>query len=67
MGTNNVTTDYIIISKPAYVQFNCPYCHSEVKIPFNDVTYKTDYWGDGAWCDCPSCGEEVELDNYEYD
>lgn len=23
--------------------------------------------GDGAWCECTNCGEEVELDNYEYD
>lgn len=67
MGTNNVTTDYTIISKPAYVQFECPYCHEEVEIPFNEVVYKTDYLGDGAWCDCPNCGEEVELANYEYD
>ena len=32
-----------------------------------DVDYKTDDWGDGAWTDCPECGKEVELDNYEYD
>lgn len=24
-------------------------------------------FADGAWCDCPECGEEVELDDYEYD
>ena len=28
---------------------------------------KTDYWADGAWCDCPECGKEVELGDYEYD
>lgn len=61
MGTNNATTDYTIISKPAYVQFECPHCHEEVEIPFNKVNYKTDYWGDGAWCNCSNCSKEVNL------
>lgn len=34
---------------------------------FDEVDFKSDYWGDGAWCDCPKCGEEVEFDDYEYD
>lgn len=34
---------------------------------YDEVDFKTDYWGDGAWCDCPECGKEVELDDYEYD
>ena len=34
---------------------------------FNEINFKTDYWGDGALCDCPVCGKEVELDDYEYD
>ena len=46
-------TDYIIVSKPAYIYFDCPHCHEED--------------GDGAWVDCPNCGKEVELDEYEYD
>ena len=58
--------DYTIISKPAYVQFKCPHCYANVEVPFNDVDYKTDYWGDGAWAYCPYCEEEVELDNWEY-
>lgn len=63
----NMGINYTIISKPAYIQFECPHCHEDVEIPFGEVDYKTDYWGDGAWCDCPNCGEEVVLDNYEYD
>ena len=50
-----MATNYIIVSKPDYIAFTCPHCHDEVEIPFSDVDYKTDYWGDGAWCDCPSC------------
>lgn len=59
--------DYTIISKPAYVHFTCPHCHEDAEVPFDKVDYKTDYWGDGAWVDCPWCEKEVELDNYEYD
>ena len=59
--------DYTIISKPAYVKFECPYCHEDVEVSFDNVDYKTDYWGDGAWVDCSYCEKEVELDNYEYD
>ena len=62
-----MATNYIIVSKPDYIAFTCPHCHDEVETPFSDVDYKTDYWGDGAWCDCPSCEKEVELDEYEYD
>ena len=62
-----MATNYIIVSKPDYITFTCPHCHDEVEIPFLDVDYKTDCWGDGAWCDCPSCEKEVELDEYEYD
>lgn len=58
---------YTIINKPVYIQFECPHCCEDVETPFDEAVYKTDYWGDGAWCNCPNCGEEVELDNYEYD
>lgn len=62
-----MSVDYTIVSKPAYVQFECPYCHEDIEVAFENVDYKTDYWGDGAWVDCPYCEKEVELDNYEYD
>lgn len=63
----NMRIDYTIISKPAYIQFECPHCHEDVEIPFGEVDYKTDYWGDGAWCNCSKCNKEIELNNYEYD
>lgn len=64
---NTKTTDYIIVSKPSYIVFECPYCKSRVKVPFAEVDYNTDYWGDGAWVDCPECCNEVELGDWEYD
>ena len=59
--------DYVIISKPSTVKFECPHCESDVEMPFEEVDYKTDYWNDGALVCCPYCGHEVELDDYEYD
>lgn len=60
--------DYTIVSKPDYITFDCPHCKEEdIHVDFSDVDFKTDYWGDGAFVDCPNCGKEVELDNYDYD
>lgn len=53
--------DYMIVSTPTYIKFECPYCKEEVKIPF-----KIEYW-DSTWVDCPNCDKEVELGDYEYD
>ena len=58
--------DYMIVSKPSHIVFECPYCHEDVEVKFENVDYKYDYWGDGAWVDCPECGKEVELGGYEY-
>lgn len=58
--------DYTITSKPNYVTFTCPHCGESVDVIFDKVDYITDYWGDGAWVDCPECGKEVELGNYDY-
>lgn len=61
-------TDYIIVSAPEYICFDCPHCHEEdVEVAFKNVNYKTSYWDDGGWCICPECGKRVELGNYEYD
>lgn len=59
--------DYTIVSKPSKILFECPHCREYVDVDFEDVDYKTDYWGDGAWCTCPECDKEVELGDYEYD
>lgn len=63
----DIGTDYTIISKPSQVFFECPHCKEEVHLNFEDVDFKTDYWGDGARCNCSECGKEVELGDYEYD
>ena len=63
-----MSVDYTIVSVPKYIRFDCPHCHEEnLEVEFDNVDFKTDYWGDGAWVDCPECGEEIELGDYEYD
>lgn len=59
--------DYVIISKPDYIVLECPYCRDEIQVDFEDVGFITDYWDDGGWCDCPNCGKEIELGDYDYD
>ena len=58
---------YTIISRPDHIQFLCPHCKRDVEVPFQDVVYNTKLWVDGAFCTCPYCEEEVELEDYKYD
>lgn len=60
-------TDYTIVSKPDHINVVCPHCDESVSIPFDQVDFKSDYWGDGGWCICPECGKNIELGDYEYD
>lgn len=60
-------TDYVINSKPDSISLECPHCGEEIEIPFDEVDFKTDYWGDGGYCNCPECDKEIELGDYEYD
>ncbi len=59
-------TDYIIISKPVKIQFMCPHCEKDIEMPFDEVDFNTEYWGDGAWVTCPECEKDVELGRYDY-
>ena len=66
-NNENNPVGYTIVSKPAFVNFICHHCFNDVEAPFSDVDFKTDYWGDGAYCNCPLCNKEVELGDYDYD
>lgn len=59
--------DYTIVSAPVSVDFMCPHCFNDVEVPFSDVDFKTDYWVDVAYCNCPLCDKEVELGDFDYD
>lgn len=61
-NNENDPIDYTIVSAPDFVNFICPCCFNDVEVPFSDVDFKTGYWSDGAYCNCPLCGKEVELD-----
>lgn len=61
------TADFHISVKPVSIEFECPHCHEEVKIHWNNLNVP-EYWGDD-WgeVDCPECEESVKLGDYEYD
>jgi hypothetical protein len=62
-----MTADFIIVSKPVSIQFECPYCHCENDIQWRDIT-PPDYWGD-RWDDveCQECGKMVQLGEWDYE
>lgn len=41
----NNGVNYTIISRPSYITFECPFCHGEVEVNFDEVDFNTDYWG----------------------
>ena len=40
----NNGVNYTIISRPSYITFECPFCHEEVEVNFEEFDFKTDYW-----------------------
>ncbi len=59
--------DFKIISKPAYIEFDCPHCGNKNNYSWSAVNPAT-HWGD-KWPNiiCQECGELVGLGDYEYD
>ena len=58
-------TDYRIVSKPDYIEFECPHCGEDVKISVRDLD------GESPWylteCTCPECKKTVLMGDNEYD
>lgn len=40
----NDGVNYTIISMPYYIAFECPFCHEDVEVNFEEVNFKSDYW-----------------------
>jgi hypothetical protein len=59
--------DFHINVKPVSINFECPHCHLDAEIQWNELCVP-EYWGDdwGAVL-CPYCEQEVELGDYDYD
>jgi hypothetical protein len=36
----NNGVNYTIVSVPSYITFECPFCHEEVEVDYNDVDFK---------------------------
>jgi uncharacterized Zn finger protein len=60
-------TDFTIVSKPAWITFDCPHCGCKTEVPWRLVN-EPEYWGDD-WgeVECTVCGEWVQLGEYDYD
>ena len=67
MATEKRRTDFRIISRPVEIVFECPHCEVSQEIKWGDMDVP-EYWGDD-WgeVECPTCGETVELGDYDYD
>lgn len=60
-------TDFHIDVKPVSITFACPHCGQTVAVPWRELAVP-EYWGDDwGYADCPDCGKEVKLGEYEYD
>ena len=59
--------DFTIVNRPDYITFTCPYCGQDQRMDWDEVT-ESEYWGD-EWgtVNCPECGEEIELGEYDMD
>ena len=61
------TADFTIVSVPAYIKVECPYCNEDIEINWHEID-APECWGD-QWPDieCPYCENEIELGDYDYD
>ena len=63
-------TDFIIVSRPYYVELYCPYCNWSNNYDYKDLVNMIGedvYFGNHGAVDCQYCGEEIELGDVEYD
>ena len=59
-------TDFTINSQPVDITFCCPHCEWHVTISFSDIDEPRSWSDDWGSVDCPHCGEEVRLGDFEY-
>lgn len=59
--------DFRIVSRPVCISFECPFCEIEVEIPWKDVNVPKCWSDDWPDVECPSCGKEVSLGDFDYD
>lgn len=58
-----------VISKPEYIEFDCPNCGKNVKIPYNefvDIVGYPVYWKWSTFS-CPECEGNVDIDTVEWE
>ena len=65
--TVTAMADFTILSKPVAISFECPFCESEVEIPWNKIEVPDSWCDDWGDIECPSCGKMVSLGEWTYD
>ena len=67
-GTGGLTmADFTILSKPVAICFECPFCESEVEIPWSKIEVPDSWCEDWGDIGCPYCGKMVSLGEWTYD
>ena len=59
--------DFTIVSAPHKISFLCPYCNQNVEINWSNINPPESWSDDWDNVECPECGKEVELGDWEYD
>lgn len=59
--------DFLIVSTPVAIKFDCPQCGEDVEIAWDKVD-RPSCWSD-EWpeIECPHCGKTVALGEWNYD
>ncbi|GAB2023420.1 hypothetical protein RyT2_24960 [Pseudolactococcus yaeyamensis] len=65
--------DYKLVMKPSDIEFECPYCSTEISLSFSDVLDKSgdeyDLWvgNVGVSVECDFCKKDIELADVDID
>lgn len=68
MANNMKKIDLMIVSMPAYVTGECPYCEVDFEVDYSDFVgsdYPCDWAGDTI--ECPNCEKEILIDFVDWD
>lgn len=61
-------TQYMMVTRPDYLEIHCPACNRTVHIPFTDVEFTyPDSFELGGICECPGCNVKLEVEDFYYD
>ncbi len=66
-GKEQKPTNFLIVSAPVKIEFECPHCGEKIEIAWRDVDVPENWCDEWPPVDCPECGKSVDLGEWEYD